>query len=161
MEYKKRLNGTAVVVTYTCRCCKKTQLWTSQPDIGDTPAGNILLSTAVVCAGATISKVRRVFHHLSVPCIATRTCHRHQREFIFTAVEEVWQDEQKWLIASLQAENRGLVLGGDGRADSPGHSAKFGTYTTMELAANVVLDINVVQVIFSAYIEIYIYLLIR
>ncbi|KAI4799884.1 hypothetical protein KUCAC02_016423 [Chaenocephalus aceratus] len=45
----------------------------------------------------------------------------------------------------LQTEGRPLVLGGDGRADSPGHCATFGTYTTMELESNVVLDLQLVQ----------------
>ncbi|XP_034082366.1 uncharacterized protein LOC117552821 [Gymnodraco acuticeps] len=45
----------------------------------------------------------------------------------------------------LQTEGRPLVLGGAGRADSPGHCAKFGTYTTMELESNVVLDLQLVQ----------------
>jgi Transposase len=39
----------------------------------------------------------------------------------------------------------GIVIGGDGRADSPGHSAKFGSYTTMELRLNKVIDIQLVQ----------------
>lgn len=51
----------------------------------------------------------------------------------------------------LQTEGRPLILGGDGRADSPGHSAKFGTYTTMELEANVVLDLQLVQVQFILF----------
>ena len=44
------------------------------------------------------------------------------------------------------SENTPLILGGDGRADSPGHSAKFGTYSMIELNHNVVLDIQIVQV---------------
>ncbi|KAJ4937706.1 hypothetical protein JOQ06_002338 [Pogonophryne albipinna] len=44
-----------------------------------------------------------------------------------------------------QAEGRDLVLGGDGRADSPGHCAKFGSYTMLELHANVVVDVQLVQ----------------
>ncbi|KAJ4944141.1 hypothetical protein JOQ06_012686 [Pogonophryne albipinna] len=44
-----------------------------------------------------------------------------------------------------QAEGRDLVLGGDGRADSPGHCAKFGSYTMLELHANVVIDVQLVQ----------------
>ena len=37
------------------------------------------------------------------------------------------------------------MLGGDGRAVSPGHSAKFGSYTTMDLQKRVVIDIQLVQ----------------
>lgn len=49
-------------------------------------------------------------------------------------------------MKQLKKEKRGLVLGGDGRADSPGHSAKFGSYTMMELKKRIVLDLQLVQV---------------
>ncbi|PIK47559.1 hypothetical protein BSL78_15577, partial [Apostichopus japonicus] len=38
-----------------------------------------------------------------------------------------------------------LVLGGDARADSPGHTAKFGSYTLMELNVNQILDLTLIQ----------------
>ena len=38
------------------------------------------------------------------------------------------------------------MIGGDGRADSPGYSAKFGSYTVMELKRDVVIDVQLVQV---------------
>ena len=37
------------------------------------------------------------------------------------------------------------MLAGDGRADSPGHSAKYGSYTLIELS-NKVVDFQLVQV---------------
>ena len=55
------------------------------------------------------------------------------------------------LVAMLQSNNSTLVLGGDGRADSPGHSAKYGTYTLMELSHNIILDIQLVQVIITLH----------
>ena len=38
------------------------------------------------------------------------------------------------------------MLGGDRRADSPGHSAKYGSYSVLELNHNIILDIQLVQV---------------
>ena len=55
------------------------------------------------------------------------------------------------LVVMLQSDNSTLVLGGDGRADSPGHSAKYGTYTLMELSHNIILDIQLVQVIITLH----------
>ena len=43
-------------------------------------------------------------------------------------------------------ENKGLELGGDGKADSPGHSAKYGSYSVIELNENKVVDLKLVQV---------------
>ena len=50
------------------------------------------------------------------------------------------------MIEMLQALGEPLVLGGDGRSDSPGHSAKYGLYTFMDLEHNVILDVELVQV---------------
>ena len=40
-----------------------------------------------------------------------------------------------------------LTIGGDGRADTPGHSAKYGSYAMLDLDLMVVVDIQLVQVI--------------
>ncbi|KAG1671219.1 THAP domain-containing protein 10 [Nymphon striatum] len=64
---------------------------------------------------------------------------------IVWTIRSLWEDKKTWLLASLQAEQRDLVLGGDGRSDSPGHSAKFGSYTMIELEANVIIDTQLVQ----------------
>jgi hypothetical protein len=50
------------------------------------------------------------------------------------------------MITLLQEYDEPLSLGGDGRCDSPGFSAKYGTYTLMELKHNAILDIQLVQV---------------
>ena len=38
------------------------------------------------------------------------------------------------------------MIGGDGRADSPGHSAKHVSYGIIELTTNKVIDMHLVQV---------------
>ena len=116
-------------------------------DVGRTPAGNISLSTAILAAGAIPSKVLRVLSHMQVATISTRTFCRQQRAFLFPAVRSVWAGHQAWIIASLRAEDKDVVLGGDGRCDSPGHSARFGSYTMMDLNTNVIIDMQLIQVI--------------
>ena len=49
-------------------------------------------------------------------------------------------------LMGLKSEKRSLVIAGDGRADSPGHSAKYGCYTLVELKCNKVIDFKLVQV---------------
>lgn len=53
---------------------------------------------------------------------------------------------QQSFFAELAEEGSALLLGGDGRADSPGHSAKYGSYSLVDLNHKVVLDIQLVQV---------------
>ena len=44
-----------------------------------------------------------------------------------------------------------LVIGGDIRADSPGHSAKFGSYTVMDLEHHHILNVESVQICLVDY----------
>ena len=46
----------------------------------------------------------------------------------------------------FKQQGKPLILAGDGRADSPGHSAKYGSYTVIELTCNKVVDFKLVQV---------------
>ena len=40
------------------------------------------------------------------------------------------------------------MLAGDGRADSPGHCAKCGSYTFVELTCSKVVDFQLIQVLY-------------
>ncbi|KAJ4921626.1 hypothetical protein JOQ06_023008, partial [Pogonophryne albipinna] len=82
---------------------------------------------------------------MNIASISGRTFFRHQSSILQPAVQRVWKKEQMELFAVLMTEDRKLVLGGDGRADSPGHSAKYGTYTALEVPSNVIIDIQQVQ----------------
>ena len=55
--------------------------------------------------------------------------------------------EQTRLINELKESGGSVIVGGDGRADSPGHSAKYGSYSLIELKSGKVIDIQLVQVI--------------
>ncbi|CAM4732982.1 unnamed protein product [Leuciscus chuanchicus] len=50
--------------------------------------------------------------------------------------------QAKWQNETLDrlSERERVIVGGDMRADSPGHSAKFGSYTLMDLQTNTVVD---------------------
>ena len=72
----------------------------------------------------------------------------------------VWESQQRKLISELMEEKQGLILGGDGRADSPGHSAKYGSYSIIDLNKNKVVHLKLVQVIVTitpVYITMYCY----
>lgn len=55
-----------------------------------------------------------------------------------------WDFHQAELLN--QYEGRALTLGSDARFESPGFSAKFGSYTLMDLETGKVVDFQIVQV---------------
>ena len=58
----------------------------------------------------------------------------------------MWKEGQGKLAVGLSSVEGSAVLSGDGRSDSPGHSAKYGAFTGIEQRANKVLDVQLVQV---------------
>ena len=70
----------------------------------------------------------------------------HQKKYLHSAVQRTYQQQQYTLLDNIKAEGRDLIIGGDGRCDSPGHSAKYGTYSLMDAEQNKILDSQLVQV---------------
>lgn len=128
-EVAMKNNGTVVTVFQNCSSCKKRFSWKSQPYIlGKHPAGNILLSNAILLAGASVSKVLLVFQHFGLMVFTVRTYFYHQKNYLFPTVVKHWKNYSSALIESLKSEKE-LTWCGDGRFDSMGHSAKYGVYT--------------------------------
>ncbi|XP_078690674.1 uncharacterized protein LOC144921496 [Branchiostoma floridae x Branchiostoma belcheri] len=137
--------GTYLQVVFTCKGCSYQGTWRSQPYFGRTAAGNMLLSSSILFGGASVTKVLRVLSHMGVAIISVRSYFRHQQQVLFRAVQKLWRERQFWMLTVLQAEGEPIVCGGDGRADTPGHCAKYGTYTLMDLNKTAVIDIQLVQ----------------
>ena len=123
--------GTMVTVSQYCQSCEKNFKWRSQPFIlGRYPAGNVLLSFAVLMAGASISKLLLVFTHMGLSVYEARTFFHHQSRFLFPAILKYWETYQSLLINKLK-DMKDVAWSGDGRFDSMGHSAKYGVYTML------------------------------
>ena len=140
----KFIIGSMVGIEQHCTSCNFYRLWRSQPYVGSFPAGNIHMSSAILFSGSSIRKVLRMFASFNIAHISSRTFSRHQKSFLFPAIKSVWSEQQDFLLDKLRSLP-GTVLGGDGRADSPGHSAKFGSYAMVDLHTNTVVDLQLVQ----------------
>ena len=146
--------GTMVIVNQHCTSCGEESFeWKSQPMAlgGKYPAGNVLLSFAVLMAGASISKVLLVFKHMGLSAYSARTFFFHQRNFLFPVVINYWERYQIDLLSKLKA-TKDVVWSGDGRFDSMGHSAKFGAYTMFCNTLLKVIHFEVLQVKTNFYV---------
>ena len=113
--------GTMITAIQSCNTCRKVP--------GRYPAGNVLLSFGILAAGASVSKVLLVCRHLGLMTYQARTFFLHQRNFIFPSIIRHWQFYcSTTLNQVLQLSDR-IIVCGDGRFDSMGHSAKYGSYT--------------------------------
>ena len=134
-------------IVTTCHSCKGVFTWTSQPYLlGRFPAANLLLSFAILTAGASINKVLLVLQHMGVLVYHFPTYYYHQRQLLIPSIVSFWRKYQEKLLNSLNG--REVVIAGDGRHDSMGHSAKYGTYTIFCCTAGLIIHLVVVQVNF-------------
>ena len=143
---KKTITGSFLRITQFCTACTRTWCWESQPYVGNIPAGNIYTSAAILYTGAFPAKALRIFRFLKCATITSKTFFRHQSNILQPAIQLTWERHQLSLFQKMKAQQRNLILSGDGRADSPGHSAKYGSYTVIDISCNKVMDFKLVQV---------------
>ena len=138
--------GTKITVEQKCLSGTHSKFWDSQPSVGDIPVGNIVMSSAILFGGGSPTKFLTILQHMRVPTIAYSTFMHHQRSYLHPAVERTYRQRQATLLNEIKSEGRELLVGGDGRCDSPGHSAKYGSYSLMDLEQSKIVDSQLVQV---------------
>lgn len=116
----------------------------SQPYLGSIPAGNLGLSAGILFSGALAAKVLRVLQCMGVATITQRTFSSHQSSMLFPFVTRVWDKHQRDYVRMAEERGEPLVLGGDGRGDSPGQCARYRSYSTIDLEQGIVVDIQLV-----------------
>lgn len=81
-------------------------------------------------------------HMFQVRVISATTVWRHTSTHIFRYILSIWRTEQADLLANVQK----VEVQGDARMDSPGHCAKFGTYSLLDNRTKKVIASEIVQV---------------
>ena len=142
----KRVLGTFISVIQKCSSCHFSRLWESQPYTNNIPAGNLHLSTAILVSGSSPAKTLRLLEHLDCAVYSYRTFFRHQRTFLHPAISIIWEEQHRTVLDEVLTCGIPICLAGDARCDSPGHSAKYASYTFLNLSANKILDLQLIQV---------------
>ena len=140
------INGSMVKIEQKCATCHYLHYWFSQPFVGGKPAGNLLQSAGILFSGSIPTKILKMYKFMNVPCISMSTYINHQKFYLYPSIAHVWFNYQQDYVNLVVAENRSVVLAGDGRCDSPGHCAKYGSFNVMDLQEGVVVDVQLVQV---------------
>lgn len=142
----EKQEGTFLKVKQVCAACGYQRFWQNQPMLHrNMPACNLLLSGAIHFSGCMATQTIRMLKLFGLQCITVNTFFRHQRLYTIPTVIKAWQNEQAGIIRDLKEMSGGLILSGDCRSDSPGHCAKYGTYSLIEDRINKVLDVQLVQ----------------
>jgi hypothetical protein len=101
------------------------------------------MAAAILLSGNNYSKVDMFCQFFGLSHIQKTTYYQTQRRYLCPTIEKFWCEEKKAVLGEIG--HRALVVCGDGRNDSPGHSAKYCQYTTIDAATNKILDLQVVD----------------
>ena len=124
---KKKTTGSMLSVEMICLDGHITY-WDSQPIIKRKPVGNLLLAASILFTGNTFAGVSRLASCLNSQFISESVFYDTQQRFLFPVLNQAWANEQQMVRQELS--NKSVIhLNGDGRCDSPGHNAKYGTYS--------------------------------
>ena len=120
-------------------------LWESQPSINGTAAGNLLIPAATLYSGNTYKHTADFARHLNLQFVSPSHYYKIQKTILFPVVQQAWIKSQAAIVKQMK-QTSSVDVCGDGRCDSPGHSAKYGTYTVMDEKTNLIIEFSVVQV---------------
>ena len=161
---KVKPSGCSIVIRGTCSA-GHTYIWESSDILVNQNnvkmhVDNLLLSTAIVLSGNHYHKIQILckFYGLQIPC--STIFHAHQRHYICPAVNAFYLKEQvcDYALVAVSVflyfqkdklfnkfKDSSLQLAGDGRCDSPGSSAKYCSYSLMEMTSQKILHVETVD----------------
>ena len=137
---KTFFKGTQLIVDLICKNHHETK-WYSQPNERGYAVGNLSLSASILFSGNTFQRIKEMMSIAKIPFMSHVTFNRIQKRFLFPAIHRVFTTNRTLLLEFIRPNE--IELLGDGRCDSPGYSAKYGTYTVMDSSSGFILDFHV------------------
>lgn len=138
---KTFVKGTMVIVELFCTNSHSTK-WYSQPLSRGMATGNIMISAGILFSGSTFQRMKEITNISNIAFLSCTTFCKIQNCLLFPALHRVYTTNRRLLIDVLK-KGKEVNLLGDGRCDSPGYSAKYGTYTVMDGTSGQILDFHV------------------
>ena len=138
-------NGTMIGVNLICNKFGHKFTWRSQPLIRGIAVGNLKLASAILFSGNTYTRFKDIFRFSNIKYFEKDTYRRYQNRYLFAVVNDTWVHERNRVLNNASLKGHINVIG-DGRCDSPGHNAKYLTYSMQNQDTKEVATVNVVQV---------------
>jgi len=149
LHYDTKVVGTVLEISSKCDNCGYFRKWTSSEILATMRNNKVYLNDSMLAASVTVSgnnyaKFKLLCQALGMKLISESTFMRFQKHCALPAVEEVWV-EMNNVVKQVFKAYEDICLCGDGRNDSPGHSARYCVYTLMEHFTTAVIDFEVID----------------
>lgn len=108
-------------------CDIHTTYWASQESKESISVGNMQMSAGILLSGLTFESIKRFMQISGIQFLGRSAFFDLQRRFLFPAINSVYIKQRNEILN--ETKDKCLDIIGDGRFDSPGSSAKYGTRT--------------------------------
>lgn len=131
IDHQVTIVGTCVTYKSSCREGCETS-WSSQPVVNRVKMGNLLVAGCILFTGNTFARMDDFAKCLGLRFISSSTFYDLQNSHLLPIIQESWEENRHQILqTAMERHPQGLVLSGDARTDSPGHSGKHGAYSFM------------------------------
>jgi hypothetical protein len=141
---KKSYVGSMVRATIICTSGHEAMKWASQPSIGKAPVGNILGAASILFSGNTYNHISHFANLFGLQFFGKTMYYDIQKSVLVPAVNTCYLQHMEDLHKLYKGKS--VCVSGDGRCDSPGYNAKYGSYTLMNSTTHEILAMALVQV---------------
>lgn len=140
-----RTKGFALTVEYKCRgILPHHEIWRNSPFTKRYFDINLMLPAMATMCGLGYTLLENLMIGLKIPYIASTSYYNNIKVNLYPVVVAKWTAMRDNLIQCLMSEET-CDVAGDGHFDSPGWTAKFCTYSIMDMASGAIIDFFVSQ----------------
>ena len=100
------------------------------------------MSAAILFSGNTFQRIKEMMNISNVSFLGQSTFYCIQKKLLYPAIHRVYTTNRTLLIENAKEKSEVLHLLGDGRCDSQGYNAKYGTYTFIDSQSGYILDFH-------------------
>ena len=138
------IKGSQLTISLTCPN-NHENIWKSQPTFIRYSQRNLTLYAAVLFSVNTFERIAKYFGIANIQWITKTSDYAIQSKYLAGVVYLNYSRMNVSLVRNLKREIE-CRLSGDGRHDSPGHNAKYLTYSLMNEQTNEIVAFVVTQV---------------
>ena len=142
---KVAVKGSQLIITMRCQN-EHSFTWRSQPNVNRYSKGNLTGAAAVLFSANTYQRIAEFFELANIQWISKTCFYAIQKRYLTGVVNRNYNIMSQNLLQELKLCDAPCQLSGDGRCDSPGHNAKYLTYTFMDKRTDKIVAFSLVQV---------------
>ena len=137
--------GFALMVTYRCNGVDEShqKTWVSSPSTRWNYDINLMFPAMASMSGLGYTLLENVMNGLRIPYCSSTTFYKNIKIHLYPAIVHRWELMRTALLELFKSKE--VDIDGDGHYDSPGWTAKFCTYSILEISSGAILDLFVCQ----------------